>query len=270
MSPDAWNPARYERFKAERRQPFDDLLKLVHRHPGMRVVDLGCGPGGLTAELHEALGASETVGLDSSAEMLARASALARSGLRFERGDIADFAGRELDLVFSNAALQWVPVDHAVLLGRFTRALAPGGQLAIQVPANFDHPTHVVAAEIAGEEPFAQALEGRREFLSVLPPEEYATLLDRLGFDEQTVRLQVYLHHLESREAVVDWVRGTMLTAYQARLPADLFTRFLDAYRARLFERLPDERPFLFPFKRILLWGRLPTSGSVAEGARPR
>lgn len=270
MSADAWNPARYERFKAERRQPFDDLVRLVRPHPGMRIVDLGCGPGGLTVELHEALGASETLGLDSSPEMLAKASAVARPGLCFEHGDIADFAGRDLDLVFSNAALHWVPVDHSVLLERFTRSLAPGGQIAVQVPANFDQPTHVVAAEVAAEEPFASALGGRREFLSVLPPEDYATLLDRLGFEEQTVRLQVYPHHLESREAVVEWVRGTMLTAYETRLPAELFARFVDAYRERLLDRLPDERPFFFPFKRILFWGRLPGSGSVAEGGEPR
>lgn len=270
MSADAWNPGRYERFKAERRQPFDDLVGLVRPWPGMRVVDLGCGPGSLTAEMHEALGAWETVGLDSSQAMLAKAASLAREGLRFDLGDIADFEGRGLDLVFSNAALHWVPIDHAELLSKLARALAPGGQIAVQVPANFDQPTHVVASELAGEEPYAAALGGRREFLSVLRPEEYATLLDRLGFEEQVVRLQVYPHHLESREAAFDWVRGTMLTAYETRLPPEVFARFLEEYRERLVARLPDERPFFFPFKRILFWGRLPGRPSVTEGGRPR
>jgi len=268
MAADAWDPRLYERFKAERRQPFDDLVRLVRRRPGMRVVDLGCGPGGLTAELHEVLGARETVGIDASDTMLAEAAARVHPGLRFERDDIAEFAGRDFDLVFSNAALHWVPVGHAELLARLARALAPGGQLAVQVPANFDQPTHVVAADLAGEEPFASALGGRREFLSVLRPEEYATLLHRLGFEEQTVRLQVYPHLLPSRDAVIDWVRGTMLTAYETRLPGPLFERFLAAYRDRLLAVLPDERPFFFPFKRILFEGRLPDSASVAA-ARP-
>lgn len=264
VAADAWDPRLYERFRAERREPFDDLVRLVRRRPGMRVVDLGCGPGGLTAELHDVLGARETIGLDSSDAMLAQARKHARPGLRFERGDIADFDGRGFDLVFSNAALQWVPIDHAELLARLARALAPGGQLSVQVPANFDQPTHVVAAGLAGEEPYASALGGRREFLSVLRPEEYATLLDRLGFGEQSVRLQVYGHHLPSRDAVIDWVRGTMLTAYETRLPGDLFERFVGDYRDRLLAVLPDERPFFLPFKRILFEGRL----VVADGRR--
>lgn len=263
---DAWDPRLYERFKAERRQPFDDLVRLVRRRPGMRVVDLGCGPGSLTAELHDALGARETIGIDSSDAMLAQAAAHARTGLRFERGDIADFDGRGFDLVFSNAALHWVPVAHAELLARLARALEPGGQLAVQVPANFDQPSHVVAAELAGEHPYASALGGRREFLSVLRPEDYATLLHRLGFEEQSVRLQVYPHLLPSRDAVIEWVRGTMLTAYETRLPPDLFERFVADYRERLLAALPDERPFLFPFKRILFEGRLPGRAAVADG----
>jgi trans-aconitate 2-methyltransferase len=92
----------------------------------------------------------------------------------------------------------------------------------------------------------------------VLSPEAYAELLHRLGFAEQHVRLQVYAHTLASRDEVVEWVRGTMLTDYQRRMPADAFARFLARYREVLLSRLADERPFLFPFKRVLLWGRRP------------
>jgi trans-aconitate 2-methyltransferase len=91
------------------------------------------------------------------------------------------------------------------------------------VPANDDHPTHVTAAEIAGEPPFRAALAGFRRREPVLAPELYATLLHRLGYREQHVRLQVYPHRLERRDAVVEWVKGAMLTDYQRRLPADLF-----------------------------------------------
>lgn len=257
MADDAWRPDVYGRFRAERRQPFDDLVALVEPRPGMRVVDLGCGTGELTAELHERLRAAETLGLDSSPRMLASCAAHERPGLRFEPGDIARFEGRGFDLVFSNAALQWLP-DHARLLGRLAAALAPGGQLAVQVPANFDYPTHVVARRIAGEEPFASALGGIVEFHGVLDPAAYAVLLHRLGFASQLVRLQVYPHLLPSREAVVDWVRGTTLTGYEARLPDELFGRFLERYRAALLDELPDERPFFYPFKRILLRATLP------------
>lgn len=252
---DAWEPAQYERFAAERSAPFFDLLALVEREPGMRVADLGCGTGELTAQMHERLGAASTLGIDTSEAMLAKARP--QETLQFRRGDIAAFEGA-WDLIFSNAAIQWVP-DHPAVFARLARALAPGGQLAVQMPANYDHPSHTTAAAVAGEEPFRAALGGFARAgheVPVLAPDEYATLLHRLGFTRQHVRLQVYAHVLGSRDDVVEWVRGTLLTAYRSRLPDDLYEPFVARYRARLENALPDDRPFLFPFKRILIWGR--------------
>ena len=82
-------------------------------------------------------------------------------------------------------------------------------------------------------------------------------MLDRLGFRQQHVRLQVYLHRLPSRADVVEWVRGSLLTDYEKRLPPELFTEFVERYRERLLPRLEDSSPFLYPFKRILVWGSL-------------
>ena len=257
MTRDAWDPAQYERFRDERARPFLDLLALVRPRPGMRVVDLGCGTGELTARLHHELAAGETLGIDRSEAMLARARPLAEGGLRFEAGDIAAFAARAVyDLVFSNAALHWVD-DHAALFARLTAALRPGGQLAVQVPANFDHPSHAVAAQVAGEAPFCDALGAHaRPGRAVLPPEEYALLLERLGYVEQHVRLQVYGHRLAARDEVVEWVKGTLLTDYQRRLPAELYERFVARYRERLLPALEDTRPYFFTFKRVLLWAQ--------------
>src|SRR5687768_17916297 len=107
-----WNPAQYERFRDERAQPFFDLLDLVQPRPGMRVVDLGCGTGELTREVHRRLSAGETIGIDNSPAMLAKSAAFAGDGRVFEQGDIGAFTSTgDYDLVFSNAALQWVP-DH--------------------------------------------------------------------------------------------------------------------------------------------------------------
>jgi len=254
--PSGWNPDQYARFRQERSQPFFDLLVLVRRRPAMRVVDLGCGTGELTRVLHDDLQARETVGIDSSPAMLARSAPYAGHGLRFESGDVGVFAADQpYDLVFSNATLHWLP-DHRALLGRLTQALAPAGQLAVQVPANHDHPSHVVAADVASEAPFRDALGGYVRVPTVLQPEEYATLLDSLGLVEQQVRLQVYAHHLPSREDVVEWVKGTMLVDYQQRLSADLYAQFLERYRGRLLPLLEDRRPYFYPFKRILFWGQ--------------
>jgi trans-aconitate 2-methyltransferase len=257
MTRDGWEPDRYTRFAVERSLPFRDLLALVIPVPGGRVVDLGCGTGHPTRQLHEATRARETLGIDSSPAMLEKAREHAGAGVVFARGDIADFAPVEpFDIVFSNAALHWVP-DHERLLTRLSAAVAPGGQLAFQVPDMGRAPTHATADEVALEEPFAAALGGASANpKNVLPPEEYARILDRIGFADQTVRLQIYPHRLESREEAAAWVEGSLLSVYRERLTPEVYARFQDRYRRRLLERLPDERPFFFPYRRILAWGR--------------
>lgn len=252
----AWDPAVYERFAAERARPFEDLLALVEPAPGMRVADLGCGSGPLTRRLHDALGASTTVGVDSSPEMLARSAESAGNGVSFVLGDLAEWRPEApLDLVFSNAALHWVP-DHPALFARLARLLAPGGQLAVQMPDQEAHASHVTAREVAREEPFAARFPEGPRVSPILTAEEYAHLLFRLGFPRQTVRVQMYPQALPSREDVVEWVKGSLLTDYRKRLGDELYPRFLARYRERLMERLPDERPFFYPYRRLLLWAR--------------
>jgi trans-aconitate 2-methyltransferase len=253
---DTWDPAQYERFQRERSAPFWDLLDLVESCPGGRVVDLGCGTGELTRSLHERTAAASTLGIDSSQTMLAQSAEHAGQGLTFELGDIAEWVPpAPVDVVFSNAALHWIE-DHDALFARLTEALAPRGQLAVQVPANHDHPSHLVAERVAAEEPFRSALAGYVRRTPVLAPERYALLLQRLGYASQHVRLQVYLHRLPGPGAVVDWVKGTLLTDYRRRLTEGEYEHFLARYGDLLAAELPDQQPFPFPFKRILLWGR--------------
>jgi len=251
-----WNPAQYERFANERTQPFLDLLARVAPVPGGRVADLGCGTGELTRVLHERTGAAETVGIDSSESMLANSGQFGGGGLRFELGDIAAFnPSLPFDLVFSNAALQWVP-GHATLIPALAALVREGGQFAFQVPANDDHTSHVTARDVAASEPFRTALEGYERSWPVMPPEWYAETLDALGFAELTVRLQIYGHHLASTADVVEWVKGTYLTDYARRMSPDLYERYLARYREILLERLGDRRPYFYTYKRILVCAR--------------
>ncbi len=224
------------------------------------MVDLGCGTGELTRVLHESVGAADTLGLDRSMAMLTGTERLEGGGLHFAREDIGTWEGAGYDVVFANASLQWVP-DHERLLARLSAALVGGGQLAFQVPANGDHPSHRVVWEVAAEEPFADLLVGRLPIdhhRNVLAPERYAVLLDQLGFVEQHVRLQVYGHVLASTADVVEWVKGTALTSFRAVLePAD-YDHFVGRYREVLIQRLGDHQPYFYPFKRILVWARRP------------
>lgn len=214
----------------------------------MRIADLGCGTGELTHELHEQLSAEETLGIDNSQSMLSKAKPAGT--LRFELGDIATFASdRPFDLIFSNAALHWVP-DHEHLFAKLAALLASHGQLAVQMPANHDHPSHRIAAELAPS-------FGITPSLNVLPPERYAALLHRLGFSRQHVRLNVYGHVLPSSADVVEWTKGTTLTPYREALSPERYEEFLAQYTSRVVEAIGDARPYFYTFKRVLMWGTL-------------
>jgi trans-aconitate 2-methyltransferase len=251
---DGWDPEQYGMFAAERAQPFWDLVGLI---------EVPLGGFGRSAAVTEKLGIEEMVGIDSSDAMLAAA----REGvgccddrLRFARGDVGKWTGRgDHDLVIANASMHWVP-DHPEVLARWWAALAPGGQLAVQVPANADHPAHRIANQVAATEPFLSAFNSLPPpdpvAQNVLPPEQYATVLDELGAVDQHVRLQVYPHHLESVGAVVEWVKGSSLTRFTKLLDPVLGEQFVDAIRTRVIDALGDQSPYFYPFKRILMWAR--------------
>lgn len=249
-----WDPAQYEKFKAQRARPFHDLVALI-RPDGLRTaVDLGCGTGELTRELADRLQVASVIGVDSSPEMLAQSARWARPGLTFQQGDIAAFQpGPPLDLLFSNAALHWLP-DHETVIPRLLGWVRPGGQVALQMPANFDHPSHRVARDVAARL-FPDTFAPQATFAGTLAVERYAELLFAGGFQDQSCRVEVYGHPMPSGAEVVAWTQGTALTAYQARLSAPDFARFLDAYRAELLS-LIGEGPYFYAFKRILLWGQ--------------
>ena len=228
-----------------------------------RAVDLGCGPGELTAMAAGRLCTTEMVGIDSSPGMLESAAAHAGPGVRFEAGDIATWTSvADHDLVLAAASLQWVP-DHPAVLARWTAALAPGGQIAVQVPANGHALTHTVAAEVAQTEAYLSAFGSGGPppdpvATNVLAPEIYARILYDLGYVDIHVHLRVYPHVLPTTRDAVEWVRGTTLTRFKAALPADLYERFLVDYERELLASMGNDTPCFFPFNRILFVARRP------------
>ena len=249
---DAWDRAQYNRFAAERERPFWDLVAHLDSRGAASVVDLGCGDGRLTQALGRHLGASSVLGIDASASMLEGAAGHADARTRFALGDLAtwrDEAG--VDVVVANASLQWVD-DHAAVLARWVGSLRPGGQLAVQVPANGDHPSHLVSGELA-----AQILgEDDHVAVNVLAPEAYAEILAALA-PTVDVTLRVYLHELASSEELVEWMKGTALTRFREKLSAEDYDELVAEYRARLLERVGRRAPYLFTFKRILMYARV-------------
>lgn len=249
-----WNPDAYRQFSA-RDAPFDDLAALIAVRAGQRVIDLGCGSGELTARLAALLPGSDVLGIDSSPEMLARARAHERAGLRFALASMEDAAG-EWDLVFSHAALQWVP-DHAALLPRWLATLRPGGQIVLQMASDHDLPGRVLLRDTAADAPFARALDGWRRPAHVLPLHDYAGLLFAAGAESMTVFEKVYPSVLADADALVAWYQGTALVPYLERLPADLREPFVERFRTRVRARWRDG-PLLMPSKRIVLAATLP------------
>jgi trans-aconitate 2-methyltransferase len=240
-------------------QPFEDLVGLISPAPDMRILDLGCGTGELTAMLAERFPGSTVLGIDTSSEMLAKAEAYASERVQFRQADIATFDGYDgFDLVFSHAAFQWVP-DNEALMARILTQLKPGAQLAVQMPKNDNHISHRLAAEVAQEVPFSAWLAGYVRHSEALSLERYAEILHDHGMQRMVCTELIYGHELGSAADVVEWVKGTLLTAYLGRLTDEQGEQFVVRYKERLLEALGMQSPYFYAFRRMLLAAMKPT-----------
>jgi trans-aconitate 2-methyltransferase len=273
-----WDPAQYLRFADERSRPFFDLLGRVGAEHPRLVVDLGCGPGQLTLALASRWPDAQVLGIDSSAEMIERASALlrdsgekrdgqdarqsrvSRDGLRsrvsFALGDVERWQpDRPPDVIVSNAVLQWVP-GHEDLLPRWAAALPAGGWLAIQVPGNFDQPSHAILRDLAGSDRWRPLLAGVRLNRQAADPGEYLDLLAGAGCEVDAWET-TYLHLLQGTDPVLDWYRGSGLRPVLAALPEQAAAGFLAEYGERVREAYPAT-PYgtVLPFRRVFAVAR--------------
>jgi trans-aconitate 2-methyltransferase len=249
-----WDPDQYRHFGDERSRPFFDLVgRVAAEHPAV-VVDLGCGPGTLTAALARRWPSAEVRGIDNSPEMVKVAQALpVDSGQRlsFALGDVRDWApDGVVDVIVSNAVLQWVP-DHLAVLARWAGFVSEGGWLAVQVPGNFDQPSHVVLREIVGSGRWRPLLAGVQLNRSTASPAEYLDLLAGMGFEVDAWET-TYLHVLHGDDAVVDWYQGTGLRPVLAALNPGQADEFLAEYRDRIAAAYPAASYGTpFPFRRV-------------------
>ncbi|MBC6459086.1 trans-aconitate 2-methyltransferase [Actinomadura sp. HBU206391] len=252
---DAWDPRQYGLFGDERSRPFFELVSRVPATDPRRVVDLGCGSGELTASLAKRWPTAEVEGIDSSAKMIAAAQEHAAPGLRFTVGDLADWTpgdGRPVDVMVSNAALQWVPA-HRDLLPQWIKALTPDGRLAFQVPGNFDAPSHALLREICRSPRWRARLADVMRWHPVGSPGEYLELLAGHGCRVDAWET-TYAQVLQGDDPVLEWVKGTALRPVLSALDAEDAAEFLGEYAARLRDAYP-RRPFgtVFPFRRIFV-----------------
>ena len=254
-----WDPAKYAEFGDYRNRPFFDLTARIHAEGPAHVVDLGCGPGNLTATLAERWPDARVVGVDSSAEMLAQAAPLVAKipALAFEQADIADWMPAPVtDVVVSNAALQWVP-GHQDLMRKWLEALRPGAWFAMQVPGNFNAPSHALMRELAASDRWASKLDGvLRGGETVGEPGDYLGILLDAGFAADAWETS-YQQVLQGQDPVLAWVRGTALRPVMGALSEDDAKRFESEYAAALRDAYPQGvHGTVFPFRRIFAVGR--------------
>ena len=247
-----WDPAVYLEHADDRARPFVDLMARVAARDPALVVDLGCGPGGLTRLLADRWPSAEVVGVDSSEEMVQRARAGRQiEGCSFVLGDVRDWQpARPVDVLVSNATLQWVP-DHLTLLPRWVEALSPGGWLAIQMPANFGAPSHALMRELAGSPRWRDRLDGvLRHADAVAEPSAYLDVLAAAGTSVD-VWQTTYVHVLTGDDPVLSWVRGTGLRPVLSALSPEDGAAFEVEYAELLRTAYPAQAYGTpFPFTR--------------------
>ncbi|WP_134768668.1 methyltransferase domain-containing protein [Nocardioides sp. 1609] len=266
-----WDPERYLTYADERGRPFVELVARIGAVDGgtpaspARVVDLGCGPGNLTALLAERWPDAAVTGVDSSPEMVAAADGLG-GRVTHEVGDLRDWvAGAEpVDVLVSNATLQWLP-DHLELLPALVGAVAPGGWLAFQVPGNFEEPSHTTRRDLAAEAPYADhlAAAGGVAVPSSHDPVVYLDALAALGCDVDAWET-TYLHVLEATpedpDPVFTWVSATGARPTLQALPDDVRPVFEAEFRRRLAAAYPvrADGTVVLPFRRVFVVAHVP------------
>jgi len=249
----SWDPDRYLTYADERGRPFVELIARIDvADPGL-VVDLGCGPGNLTRLLTQRWPAASVVGLDSSPEMIERAQG-EHGDVGFRVADLRDWVtegGEPVDVLVSNATLQWIP-GHLDLLPGLVGRVAPGGWLAFQVPGNFDEPSHTIRTELAAEAAYAD-LTRDVAVPSSHDPAVYLEALAGLGCQVDAWET-TYLHVLTGEDPVFTWVSGTGARPTLQALPEVLREEFEAEFKARLRAAYPPgPAGVVLPFRRVFV-----------------
>lgn len=214
-----WNPSLYLKFHAERTQPSIDLVNRIRLESPSTIIDLGCGPGNSTEILFRQWTKAKVSGLDSSLKMIEKARE-DFPGQEWIHADLALYIPAvKYDLIFSNAALQWIP-DHEKLLPEIFSWLKPGGQLAVQVPSNNESPLHLALLKVSKSRPWNKYTRSCESQIVYHSPEFYYGLLNNVS-QSCEIWQTTYFHVLDSHKALIEWYRSTGMRTYLEKLPDD-------------------------------------------------
>lgn len=247
-----WDPKKYNEFKEDRYKPFDDLTNHIINKPNLDVIDLGCGTGELTKKLSDMLSNPKVIGIDSSAEMLAKIPS--QQNIHFKQLSITEQLDEETkwDLVFSNAALQWID-NHHLLFPKIISHINPGGQLAVQMPQQTENVLNLILIDLVQEEPFASYLNKWTRPSPVLTLDEYAKILFECGGKGLVLYQKVYPLISTHENSFFDFISGSALTVYQERLSDNEFQELSAEFKKRIIKHFPSV-PSIYAFKRLLMY----------------
>ena len=248
-----WDPDVYLSFADQRGRPFYDLLSRVGAQQPRRVVDLGCGPGNLTVQLAQRWPDAVIEALDNSPQMV---TAARERGVDAAVGDLRTWTPqRDTDVVVSNAALHWVP-EHGDLLVRWAGQLPAGAWIAVQMPGNFESPSHIAVGVVARRKAYAKALHDIpfQRGTVVGTPGRYGDLLIESGCNVDAWET-TYLHRLTGQHPVLDWIEGTALRPVRERLKQQDYQQFCQDLIPLLADAYPSraDGTTFFPFRRVFV-----------------
>jgi trans-aconitate 2-methyltransferase len=244
-----WDPKQYLQFERQRTQPCIDLVTRIDTEPVNYAVDLGCGPGNSTAVLDKRFPSAKILGVDNSVSMIERAKK-DYPACSFTQADATTWTSeRPCDVILANAVFQWTG-HHETLFPRLVQQLRPGGVLAIQMPRNFQSPTHQILRELARSDRWKSKMSEREPYW-VQPPGFYYDVLSPVCSKLEIWETE-YQHMMPDHDAIVEWYKGTGLRPYLEALNSQEQTEFIDEYRARLKAAYPRQKDgmIVFPFLR--------------------
>jgi trans-aconitate 2-methyltransferase len=248
-----WDPQQYLSFSDHRLRPAIDLLARVPAAAPALVYDLGCGAGNVTALLRRRWPQARVIGIDSSEAMLEKARQSLPEG-EFRQADLATWQPEAAaDVIFTNAALHWLP-DHDALFPRLFGGLGADGVLAVQMPRNFAAPSHRHIHDTIMDGPWRERLAPLWRDAPVQPPAHYHRLLAPQATVLDIFEVE-YLQRLTGVDPVKEWTKGTWLKPFLDALPEGERADFEEGYAARLREAYPPEADgaTLFPFRRLFI-----------------
>ena len=250
----SWNPQQYLKFADQRSRPCADLIQHINLESPRAITDMGCGPGNSTAMLARRWPDAQITGLDNSADMIATARRTYPHQHWIE-ADISTWqAAQHVDLIFSNAALQWVD-NHAALLPQLMKMLNPAGALAVQMPANYHiAPAQTLIRDLAASEKWRNKFPADIRRWHCHEPEFYYDLLST-NVSKLDLWTSEYLHILNGPEDIVEWYKGTSLRPYLDNMPVSDQPKFIAAYQSLIAAAYPPQSDgrILFPFRRLFL-----------------